>query len=416
MKKFLFVGLLLITLLLFRFYIYYQNISNYTNGQKVSFHAMLFTEPQVVGTAQRVQRFTVTGQGGERIFVTIPRYPQFHYADTVRIVGAIKHQVLTNEKIIATMQFPKIEAVKKDKNVVLAVTSFVRQKVILLFEKTLSSTSSSLLLGIVFGIKQNLPKEFNDSLRVTGVLHVIAASGMNVTLVGGFLSSFFMLFFKRQVALVCSILGIAFYAFLAGLEPSILRASLMGGIVFTSQILGRQNLPVYALALAGFGMLFVSPPLLEDIGFQLSFLATLGILYIKQVIEKPLVHSLVLNTSFVKSDVTTTLSAQIATLPILLSNFGQYSLISILVNGLLLWTIPTIMILGGIGAVAGMVFEPIGKLFLYLCLPFLWYFEKVVVFFAGLTEPIVIEEFPLSLVVGYYCILLSVILFLRKRL
>ena len=139
-----------------------------------------------------------------------------------------------------------------------------------MFFQTLPSPSSSLLLGIIFGIKEQMPKDFTDNLRTSGVFHVIAASGMNVTLVAGFLSVFFAFFFKRQIAIGLSILGIIFYAILAGLEPSIIRASVMGILVFSAQILGRQTLAVNFLALTGFVMLFVDPSLIFDIGFQLS--------------------------------------------------------------------------------------------------------------------------------------------------
>lgn len=403
--------LFLFILLLIRFGLYYHKTSNYTSGQQLSVQTTLFTEPQTTGN---FQKFSVRDEGGELIFITIPRYPQFHYGDIVRVIGKIQKRVINSKKIITTMQFPRVEAIEKEKNIVLAITYFIRQKVISIFEKTLPPTSSSLLLGIVFGIKQNMGKEFADAVRISGVFHVIAASGMNVTLVGGFLSSFFMLFFRRQIALVASILGISFYAFLAGLEPSIIRASIMGIAVFSSQILGRQSLAVYTLALAGFIMLFISPPILEDIGFQLSFLSTLGILYIKSILNKPFATSRILSKFFIESDITTTISAQLATLPILLSNSGQYSLLSILANGLVLWTIPTIMILGGIGAIVGIVFEPLGRLLVYLCLPFLLYFEKVVSFF-GNNRPIAIEEFPLSFTIGYYCILISLVILVNRK-
>lgn len=413
---------LLLNIRFILYHLYHHNISKYTNGQQVKFTTTLFTEPYIVG---RFQRISVNGEGGGRIFITIPQYPQFHYGDSVRVTGpvkamrlhgasSLKEKVLAREKLVWTMQFPKVEAIKKQENILLAVTQRIRQRVVALFEKTLPPRSSALLLGIVFGIKQNTDKDFNNKLRIAGVLHVIAASGMNVTLVGGFLSSFFMIFFKRQVALIASILGIIFYAFLAGLEPSIIRASIMGIMVFSSQIVGRQTLAIYTLLLAGFLMLFISPPIISDVGFQLSFLSTLGILYIKPLIDKPF-YIISTTRKLLESDVTTTLAAQLATLPILLSNFGQYSFFSIVVNGLVLWTIPTMMILGGLGGIAGFVFEPLGQLFLYLCLPFIWYFEKIVSLFGSSGVAISISEFPLPFMIGYYCLLASLIVFLSKK-
>ena len=121
-------------------------------------------------------------------------------------------------------------------------------------------------------------------------------------------------------------------------------------------------------------MLFISPNLISDIGFQLSFTATLGLILIPKIraIGKIWV---------IGNDINTTIAAQIATLPILLINFGTYSIYSVLVNGLVLWTVPILMAIGWIGALVGLIFIPLGQLIIYLCYPLLIYFEKIVDFF-----------------------------------
>lgn len=408
----------LTVLLALRFYTTYHNPSNYINGQFVSFETTLLSEPIIVS---KYQKFSANLPSGENFFITTTRFPEFHYGDVVRIASKLNIKVLSNDKLVMAMYFPKIEAVKNDQKLInslvkkpLAVLSFVRQKVIFLFEKTLVPVDSSLLLGIVFGIKQGMPEDAGDNFRKTGVLHVVAASGMNVAMVAGFLSSLFSVFFKRQVALIISIMGITFYAGLAGLEPSIVRASIMGALAFSAQILGRQRWSVYILFLTGYIMLLVSPRLLQDIGFQLSFLATLGILYIKPIFEQAGRLEKIRNKAIIAEDIATTIAAQIATLPILLVNFGTYSLWSIVVNGLVLWTIPFLMVIGGVGAIIGLIFEPLGQLFLYLSLPFLYYFEKVVVIFAGFGGEVSLDSFPWQLAIGYYGILGSIVIFFHK--
>lgn len=387
MRKIAIISTCLLLILALRFFFFYQNQPQYTDGQEIIFETTLLSEPRVVG---RYQHLSAKLASGERIFITIPQFPEFHYSDTIRISGMVK--VLTSngqERLL--MSFPKVEKIQKGHNFVLAVSSWFRQKVIHLFSSGLPPTSASLLLGIVFGIKENMPKEFSDSLRTSGVMHVVAASGMNVTMVAGFLSSFFAFFLRRQIALLAAIAGIMFYALLAGLEPSIMRASIMGILVFLSQALGRQSLSLFFLTIAGFFMLFFSPPTLFDIGFQLSFAATLGLLYLKPF--------------------PTTIAAQIATLPILLSNFGSYSLWSILVNGLILWTIPILMTVGGIGSLVGIVSEPLAQLILYLSLPLLIYFEKIVTFF-GQSGGMLSLTIPWQLGAAYYLFLLAI---LRKK-
>ena len=399
--KLVFISLAI--LLAIRFFFFYQNQPEYYNGQYLSFEADLLSQPQIFS---RTQRITVFLPGGRRVFITVPLFPQFYYGDRIHIVGNLSVKLLNNSDQIYIMNFPKIEAKKSSGNKILAVTSFIRQKVISIFESTLPQTPSGLLLGIVFGIKEGIPRDFYESLRTSGTLHVTAASGMNVTMVGGFLSALFAFFLRRQIAVLASIAGILFYAVLAGLEPSIVRASIMGTLVFSAQILGRQNLAVYGLFLTGYFMLLFNPNLLFDIGFQLSFLATAGLLFIFPLFN--------FKNLIIGSDLATTLSAQLAVLPILLSSFGTYSLWSILTNTLVLWSIPFLMILGGLGALIGFVFEPLASFFLYLSLPLLLYFEKAVNTFAGFGG-MNLNITSWQFILGYYSLLTALVLFLNSK-
>ncbi len=181
----------------------------------------------------------------------------------------------------------------------------------------------------------------------------------------------------------------------------------MGIVVFSAQIIGRQTLAVNSLMLAGFGMLFIDPTLVSDIGFQLSFAATLGILYIKPIFQKK---------EGIGSNVLTTIAAQIATLPIILANFGIYSAYSILVNGLVLWTVPILMMIGGFGAILGLILEPLGQLIVYLCYPLLFYFETVVNIFGEIGGVIAISSLSWQFIVGYYFLLSSAVLLFRRKI
>ncbi|MDP2638046.1 MAG: ComEC/Rec2 family competence protein [Candidatus Levybacteria bacterium] len=399
-------SLILLSILFIRFYFFYSNQPQYIDGQQVALTAMLFSEPQLIGSQQVIYANLASGQ---KVRIMTTRFPEFHYGDSVRISGTLKVKLLTNNSVIYSMYFPEIELIESSGGAMeegLAVISNIRQKLISLFSQTLSSPSSSLLMGIIFGIKEKMPEEFTENLRTSGVFHVIAASGMNVTLIGGFISSFFALFIKRQFALALSVLGIVFYAVLGGMEASIIRASIMGILVFSAQIMGRQTLAAVGLFLAGFLMLFVSPVLIFDIGFQLSFAATLGILYIKPLFGNKLGFT---------SEILTTVAAQVATLPILLANFGSYSVYSILVNGLVLWTVPILMVIGGVGALIGLVITPLGKLIIYFCYPLLLYFESIVNFFGKIGGIIFIQTLPWQIVVGYYFLLSSVLLIFRRK-
>jgi competence protein ComEC len=245
-------------------------------------------------------------------------------------------------------------------------------------------------------------------------MHVVAASGMNVTLLAGFLMSIFGVFFHRKVALLLGMSGVVVYAILSGLDPSIVRAAIMAQLAFGAVLFGRQYNGIYGLALTAGAMVLWSPLLIEDIGFQLSVLATLGIIVLNPLFTRYVKNFASLNFVIVE-DLITTFSAQVFTLPILLLAFGQYGLLSILVNMLVLWTIPLITIVGGIGVLVGLLVAPLGQAIVYVCLPLLWYFVKVTSFFAGISPVLTFSQLPFSLLLGYYLLLAAgIISFSRK--
>ncbi len=410
MKPVVIISIFFLLLLILRLSLFYQSRPHFYEGQKLQVKTILLSEPQIVGSTQRFY----ASVNGERISVVASLIPEFHYGDNLLISGSLKSKVINNEKPILVMYYPQIEAAKNNFGPILAVVSLIRQKVIFLFDITLPSTSSALLLGIVFGIKESMPKLFLDNLRIAGVMHVIAASGMNVTIAGGFLSSLFGFFLKRQTALVLSILGILFYAVLSGLQASIIRASIMGILAFSASILGRQNMSYYGLMIAGYVMVFIAPDILGDVGFQLSFVATAGLLYMRPLFEQKDKIKMILNKSLIGEELITTISAQTATMPILLANFGTYSIWSVFVNALVLWTIPILMVLGGIGAIF-LSLEFVSRVFLYFCLPLLIYFEWVVNFFSRLPGVLKTENISWQFIVGYYFVIISIILFFKNK-
>ncbi len=153
-------------------------------------------------------------------------------------------------------------------------------------------------------------------LQKTGVVHVIVVEGLNVILVSQFLLGIFTAFLKRQWAIALTIGGLLFYCIVCGLQPSIVRSTIMMGLALLAQLLGRQYSSFYGLILAGAGIQLYKP-VPFDIGFQLSFGAILGIIFLKPLLPKRGIFS---------EEINITIAAQVATLPILLNSFGTYGL------------------------------------------------------------------------------------------
>lgn len=377
-----------------------------TDGQELSYTTTILSQPQEQGAMLRFTTSYSNIFGSIPITVTVPATTAVSYGDVVRISGKVKVRLLAKNYVANSISFAGIEAKPKGSRNVLAVADFLRQKIMKNYAQYLPQTASSLLSGIVLGVKQPFSQEFQKALQTTGLMHVIAASGMNVTLVASFLLGIFGKFLGRRMSIFTTSGALFFYCLLAGLQPSIVRATVMSLLSLSAQLFGRQYTGWYALVLTGGGMLLVSPELLFDVGFQLSFAATAGILFIRPIIPK---------VFFLSDDIATTIAAQLATIPILLLSFGQYGLLSILVNALVLWMVPILMVLGGVGALIGLLIPIIGALFIWLSYPLLLLFENMVLFFGKVPAVIQVADIPLTLVVGYYLLLTSGILFVQKQ-
>lgn len=404
-------GLVLASLLAIRFVVSLSSFHLFSEGEKVQIVSTLHEEPKI---RYGKQQFSVNIQGYEPIYISLGLFPEFHYADTIRINGSIKRKLLESGNVIATLSYPRVQMIERDKTLLEKVRLRIQHQ----FTQTLSPTSASLLLGIVFGSKENLPESFKLALQREGLMHIIAASGMNVTIIGNLLLPIISIFLRRRVALASCIGSIFFYVLLTGFEPSIIRAAIMASFALVGQILGRQRVGFISLLFAGYIMLFFDPLLYKDVGFQLSFLATSGIMYLKPLCEKLFTlqkSSGIVLTTF-KEDITTTLSAQLVTLPLLLITFGEVNLLSFVSNILLLWIVPPLMILGIIAGFAGLIVPLLGKLVLLLSLPLLAYFETVVSLTYPLNLPITLPEgVPTIFICAYYGMLICLIFYKSRN-
>ncbi len=400
----------LFILLSIRIALFYSSVEKYPPGQIISWQAKVLTQPKL---SVRGQQFSVSMPNSQRVLLNLKLIPQVSYGDSLLIRGKVDYIEVGEGDLIAFMNYPEFRIVEVGREGSFIIR--IREHIISFFNSSLPQTYSSLMLGIVFGIKEEMPADFYLDLQKTGLMHVIAASGMNITMLGGFLSLIFAMFFRRQVALILTILGIILYAVLAGLEPSIVRASIMGILVFLAQLTGRQNSSFLALFFAAFLMLMRTPSLILDVGFQLSFLATFGLVYLRPIFAFIPGIKRFSEKSVIVEDLTTTLTAQISTLPILLANFGSYSLWSIPVNAIVLWTVPILMIIGGAAAIISFLIEPMARVVLYFSVPFLLYFTKIVEVFGSFPGQINIKSMSLMIISGYYLIILAIIVYFRNK-
>lgn len=218
---------------------------------------------------------------------------------------------------------------------------------------------ASLVAGILYGERSSLPKRLTEDFSRTGVSHIVAVSGYNITIIIVLMLGLFIAAgLYRQKAFYAVALFTFLFVVLAGLSASALRAAVMGIAVLVARQVGRGSRMFNVLVLTTALLAALNPYLLFwDVGFQLSILATIGLVYLSPLISK----KIEIFPGIVREVLSTTLSAIIMTLPLMLYQFGTLSLVAPLVNVAILWIVPYLMLLSFI-SIALALFHPIAAL------------------------------------------------------
>ena len=342
-----------------------------------------------------------------KVLVTANRYPEYQYGDKLKITGKLKtpqvfsegdedksssssfaiaqdfnyKDYLKKDGIYSVMDWPKIELLERGKytgptRAIYAIILDFKNKLRESIYQNLSPPESSILGAMILGDKRKISDEWKNKLNIAGVRHITAVSGLHVTVLSSILMTFLLwLGFWRQQAFFGAILIIALFIVMTGLQPSAIRAGIMGGLFLLAQYFGRMNSASRAIFFAGAVMLAQNPLLLKlDVGFQLSFLAMMGIIYLMPIFRDYFLKRFPiewfqkywwLSWLPIKSlggILVMTFSAYLFTLPILIYNFGYISLVAPITNILIVPLLYLIMIFGFLFGLAGMIWQPLGWL------------------------------------------------------
>ena len=320
----------------------------------------------------------------EKILTTVNLYQEFQYGDLISIVGILQSpknfddfdyiNYLAKDGIFSLVYYPKISEISKD--------AFFRPKEVSIFEnlkiglfknifrikksfeesieRVIAEPNAALINGILLGSRENIPQDLKEAFNKTGTPHILAISGYNITIVGLYISSLFMFFMRRQKAFWFTVLGIVIFTILTGASASVIRAAIMGILVLLAYREGRFHNMTNSIVFAGVIMIILNPKVLRfDIGFQLSFLATLGLIYLAPFLSEKLKR--VPEFWNFRENFIATLSAQIMVLPVILYNFGSFSLVSLPANVLILPIVPITMFFGFLAGVSGLIWLRLGE-------------------------------------------------------
>ena len=209
--------------------------------------------------------------------------------------------------------------------------------------------------GILLGVRASIAPEINDAFATAGLTHVVAISGWNIAIVAALVAALARPLERRPggrwSSATVAAATVAGYVLLTGASPSVIRAALMAGCMLVARMGGSRAHAASALELAALLMLLVAPPVLWDVGFQLSLLATAGLIWFGAPVERRLAGW----PAWIREPVALTLAAQLTTLPVILVNFERLSLVAPIANVLVVPFVPVAMLFSAVAALAGLL-------------------------------------------------------------
>ncbi|HSX43695.1 MAG TPA: ComEC/Rec2 family competence protein [Candidatus Saccharimonadales bacterium] len=334
--------------------------------------------------------------------------PMVYKGDKVQLEGRL---YLTRGSKQAGISFAQIAVLEPDHS---RVQSIKRQ-----FEAGMQSALpeplASFSLGLLIGQRSTLPESVTNQLSAVGLTHVVAVSGYNLTIIVLAVSQVLKKRSKYQ-NMVCSLLLIGLFLLFTGLSASIVRAALVSVLGLVSWYYGRQIRPLLLILLAaaftaGWYPLYAW----TDIGWYLSFLAFYGVLIVAPLVTKRWYKDK--KPSFVTLLVIETMAAQIMTVPLIMYIFGQYSVVALLANILVVPLVPLAMLLTLVAGMGGMLVPQIAG---WLALParlLLTYMLDIVALFSRIPFAVAHPHINASAMVSLYgvVIFLTMVLWFKTR-
>ncbi len=398
-------------------------------GERVTIEGIIVREPEVRERSMHLYVRDIATE--EKILVIGDRFQAFNYGDRIRVVGELTVPepfeteygrtfnypgYLRARGVEYMVTYPKVERIETGQgNWFLERLFSGKQKFMTSLESGLSEPSAGLSEGILLGAKRALGADLEEAFRSVGIIHIVVLSGYNVMIVAEAVMRLLSWAFRPRMRMLIGIGIIMSFAILVGLGATVVRASIMATLVLIARTVGRQYAVMRALILTGVGMILINPYLLAfDPGFQLSFLATLGLILIAPVIERRLIR--VPTRLGIREFLTATLSTQIFILPFLVFLVGTFSVVSVIVNVLVLPMVPIAMFLSFIAGIAGLLSDFLGVLAAFPAYISLMYIVVVAEQFSRLSfASFSLPSFSFWIVCVTYLFIASTLIWLYKK-
>ncbi len=424
------------------------------NDQEVVIEGMVSADPEVRDNATHL-RFSVSridpdGEEGLEdwrevsgdVLLFVPRYPEYEYGDVLQVSGKLEtpsqdgefdyKNYLENQGIYATMRIYSSEDIKlletgqgiKPLEWIYSLRHSMADSI----AEVMPEPQAALTQGILLGIRYNIPDDVRGDFIATGTAHLLAISGLHLSIMAGILLSIgIWLFGKRRFIYIWLALGMIWlYAILTGFHPPVVRGTIMASLFLSAELLGRQRTAITSLAFAAAVMVGIDPEILFDAAFQLSFLAIAGLIFITPPLrelgrrtvgatlgEKGLIVSL---GNIVSDGFSVTLAATIAVWPLIAYYFGVVSFVGPLATFLALPALPFIIVIGAAAGLIGLFFVPLALGIGWIAWLFNSYLLFIVGGFAALPiSSVQVGQLSPAFIAGYYCVLVIIVGLVRGR-
>ncbi len=334
-------------------------------GEKVKVLGIVVREPK---DGDSYRQYALHTDSGSNVLVRATPFPGFQFGDRLSVFGKLElpktfetpqgttfnyPAYISKEGISYIMSFASVEKVGEISAPVQKSLFTIKHGFMSSIERLIPYPESSLLGGILLGVDDSMGKDLLDAFRMVGIIHIVVLSGYNITLVAESVRKS-LSFLSLRKALLGSIIGIVLFIMMVGFSPSVVRAGIMAILALVARATHRNYNIARALAVAAFCMVFWNPKvLLFDLGFQLSFLATVALIWISPVVERRLMF---LPEKFGFRDIaSTTIATQLFVLPLLMYSSGMISISGFVVNLLVLPIVPVVMVFGFMTGILGFV-------------------------------------------------------------
>ena len=345
-----------------------------------------------------------------------------HYGDLVELEGSLQapdssqKDALARRGILSVMNYPSVKVIQNNAgDPLLALLYNLRQQARSTINAILPAPESGLLVGILLGIPNDLPAAEVAAFQATGTAHIWAISGFNIAIVSGLLVTLLgrLLPRRRLAASLLAIGAVTLYTLLVGANPSVVRAAIMGTVGMFGPLLGRRQVGANSLTFTAAVMCLFDPSLPYNISFQLSFMATCGLVvfgdplqrWVKGLLERRISREWARRAAGpVCEYFLLTLAAQLMTLPITAIHFQRISLSAVIANPLILPVQSLVMVLGGLALLGGLIFIPLGQALAVLAWPMLAYTLRVVEWLAPLPGGVLVGTMEQAVGLAWYAV------------